>query len=76
MSAPVHTPALFVAVHLPGWAFAGTSLIGILSSAAFVLLLSLLLGPAEEDREPVGLRGVPYREQLGSDVLRTERYGP
>ncbi len=44
MSAPVNTPALFVAVHLPGWTFADTSLIGILSSAAFVLLLSLLLG--------------------------------
>ncbi len=36
--------ALFVAVHLPGWAFAGTSLAGILSSAVFVFLLSVLLG--------------------------------
>jgi uncharacterized protein len=36
--------ALFVAVHLPGWTFAGTSLAGILSSATFVFLLSLLLG--------------------------------
>ena len=36
--------ALFVAVHLPGWTFAGLPLAGILSSAAFVFLLSLLLG--------------------------------
>ncbi len=36
--------ALFVAVHLPGWTFAGYSAAALLSSASFVFLLALLLG--------------------------------
>ena len=35
---------LFVTVHLPGWIFADVALPGILSSAAFVFLLALVLG--------------------------------
>jgi uncharacterized protein len=35
---------LFVGVHVPGWIFSGVPLPGIVSSAAFVLVLALVLG--------------------------------
>jgi membrane protease YdiL (CAAX protease family) len=67
---------LFVGVHLPGWIFAGLLyrhpvFRGVrVRSCAFAGLL------AEEDREPVGLRGHPRDEQLGSDVPMPGELGP